>query len=142
MNNTEGRAAEHPAERGSGNPESAARARFAHEARMRGLIDAIEAEALGPIAHVIHIGIGGSALGPALLLDALGRDEGRYQVEVVSNVDGVALEAAFARCDPAATLIAVASKTFTTTETMLNARSALAWLEENGWRIPMAAWWR
>jgi len=53
-------------------------------------------------------------------------------VHVVSNIDGVAMEQAFAACDPATTLIAVASKTFTTTETMTNANSALKWLEENG----------
>ena len=131
VNASEGRAAEHGAERGTGSPDSVARARGCH-ARMRALIDAIEAGALGPIRHVLHIGIGGSALGPALLIDALGREAERYDVAVVSNVDGAALAAAFARFDPAATLIAVASKTFTTSETMLNAASALAWLAEGG----------
>src|SRR3954471_11482871 len=120
VNPTEGRAAEHSAERGQGAPESVASAAAAH-ARMRALIDAIEAEAFGPVRHILHIGIGGSALGPDLLVDALGRDADRYDVAVVSNVDGVALEEALDRFDPEATLIAVASKTFTTTETMLNA---------------------
>jgi glucose-6-phosphate isomerase len=99
---------------------------------MRALIDAIEAEALGPIRHVLHIGIGGSALGPDLAIDALGRDAGRYDVAVVSNVDGAALEEVLTRFDPTATLVIVASKTFTTTETMLNAASALSWMQENG----------
>ncbi|AGH47975.1 MULTISPECIES: glucose-6-phosphate isomerase [Sphingomonas] len=135
VNVTEGRAAEHPAERGQGAPESVARARHFH-ARMRALIDAIEADALGPIRHVLHIGIGGSALGPDLLVDALGRDSGRYDVAIVSNVDGAALEAVFRRFDPAATLVVIASKTFTTTETMLNAASALAWLAEAGVEDP------
>jgi glucose-6-phosphate isomerase len=53
-------------------------------------------------------------------------------VHVVSNIDGLALEQAFAACDPATTLIAVASKTFTTIETMTNAASALKWLADNG----------
>ncbi|MGE7207358.1 glucose-6-phosphate isomerase [Sphingomonas sp. NPDC019816] len=131
VNVTEGRAVEHTAERGEGNPESVATARQSH-ARMRALIDAIEAEALGPIRHVLHIGIGGSALGPDLLVDALGRDSDRYDVAIVSNVDGVALEEVFKRFDPAATLLVVASKTFTTTETMLNATSALQWMTEHG----------
>ena len=131
VNVTEGRAAEHSAERGEGAPESVARARHFH-ARMRALIDAIEAEALGPVRHILHIGIGGSALGPDLLVDALGRDMDRYEVAIVSNVDGVALEDAMDRFDPAATLVAIASKTFTTTETMLNADSAMAWLAEHG----------
>lgn len=131
INATEGRAAEHSAERGEGAPESVARAAQLH-GRMRALIDAIEAEAFGPIRHVLHIGIGGSALGPQLLIDALGREEARYEVAIVSNIDALALEEAFRRFDPSATLIVVASKTFTTTETLLNAESALAWLSEGG----------
>lgn len=131
VNPTEGRAAEHTAERGEGAPDSVARAREG-QARMRALIDVIEAEALGPIQHVLHIGIGGSALGPDLLVDALGRDALRYDVAIVSNVDGAALEEAIADFDPAATLIVVASKTFTTIETMLNAESALGWMAEGG----------
>ena len=61
-------------------------------------------------------GITGSrtALGPALAVDALSRDLKLVDVHVVSNIDGVALEAAFAACDPKTTWIAVASKTFTT----------------------------
>jgi glucose-6-phosphate isomerase len=131
VNPTEGRAAEHSAERGQGAPESVARAAAFH-ARMRALIDAIEAEAFGPVRHILHIGIGGSALGPELLIDALGRGAGRYDAAVVSNVDGSALEEAVADFDPQTTLLVVASKTFTTTETMLNARSAVAWLEQGG----------
>jgi glucose-6-phosphate isomerase len=131
VNVTEGRAATHGAERGEGSPEDVAQARGLHT-RMRALIDAIEAEALGPIRHILHIGIGGSALGPDLLVDALGRDMDRFDVAIVSNVDGVPLEDVFDAFDPQATLIAIASKTFTTTETMLNAESALAWLAEGG----------
>jgi len=131
VNPTEGRAAEHGAERGQGAPESVARAAALH-LRMRAVIDAIEAEAFGPVRHILHIGIGGSALGPKLLIDALGRDSGRYEAAVVANVDGAALEEALADFDPHATLVVIASKTFTTTETMLNARSALQWLEEGG----------
>jgi glucose-6-phosphate isomerase len=135
VNVTEGRAAEHSAERGQGAPESVARASAFH-ARMRALIDAIEAGALGPIRHILHVGIGGSALGPDLIVDALGRDAGRYDVAIVSNVDGAALDEAFRRFDPTATVLVVASKTFTTTETMLNAASALAWMEEGGVEDP------
>ena len=131
VNATEGRAAEHAAERGEGRPESVARARGLH-ARMRTLVDAIEAEALGAIRHILHVGIGGSALAPRLLIDALGRTAGRYDAAVVSNVDGAALEAAIRRFDPHSTLLVIASKTFATTETMLNAASALSWMEEHG----------
>jgi len=131
VNPTEGRAAGHTAERGQGAPESVAAAAGLH-ARMRALIDAIEAEAFGPVRHILHLGIGGSALGPKLLIDALGRRAGRYEAAIVSNVDGAALEEALAGFDPHATLLVIASKTFTTVETMLNARSALRWLEEAG----------
>jgi glucose-6-phosphate isomerase len=131
VNPTEGRAAEHSAERGQGAPESVARASALH-ARMRSLIDAVEAGAFGEIRHILHVGIGGSALGPDFVIDALGRGVGRYETAIVSNVDGAALEAAVERFDPAATLLVVASKTFTTLETMLNARSALAWMEHGG----------
>jgi glucose-6-phosphate isomerase len=131
VNPTEARAAEHTAERGEGSPESVAGARRSH-GRMRTLVDAVEAEAFGAIRHILHVGIGGSALGPELLIDALGRQAGRYDVAIVSNVDGAALEEAMRRFDPHATLLVVASKTFTTSETMLNAASALSWMEEHG----------
>lgn len=131
INRTEGRAVEHGALRGEGRAESVAEAK-AMRVRMRTLIDAIEAGALGDIRHVLHIGIGGSALGPDLLVDALARHSNRYQVAVVSNVDGCALEEAIARFDPQTTLIAVASKTFTTSETMLNAASAIQWMMDAG----------
>ncbi len=136
VNPSEGRAAEHSAERGEGNPDSVAAARALHS-RMRALIDAIEGEAMGPVRHILHVGIGGSALGPDLIVDALGRDAGRYDVAIVSNVDGCALEAAFARFDPSATLLVIASKTFTTTETMLNAASVVQWMEDDGVTDPM-----
>ncbi|MCE7797002.1 glucose-6-phosphate isomerase [Sphingobium sufflavum] len=131
INNSEGRAVEHSALRGEGRAETVKEAKMLRS-RMRTLIDAIEAEALGEVRHVLHIGIGGSALGPDLLVDALARNSDRYDVAVVSNVDGAALEEAIKGFDPHATLIAVASKTFTTGETMLNAASALQWMMDAG----------
>ncbi len=130
-NPTEDRAAEHSAERGDGAPESVHLAQALHQ-RMRMMVDAIEAGAFGEIRHLLHIGIGGSALGPDLLIDALGRPGSRYDVAVVSNVDGAALSEVFDKFDPTYTLVAVASKTFTTTETLLNAESAVQWLDEAG----------
>jgi glucose-6-phosphate isomerase len=131
VNPTEGRAAEHCAERGNGDAQSVAEAKALHT-RMRSLIEAIDAGAMGEIKHVLHIGIGGSALGPKLLIDALGRDEMRYDVKVVSNVDAAALTEAIKDMDPHKTIIAVASKTFTTTETLMNANSALSWMAAAG----------
>ena len=131
VNPTENRAAEHSALRGVGKEASVEEA-MALAARMKLLVEAIHDGALGEINHLIHIGIGGSALGPALAVDALARDLKLCDVHVVSNIDGLALEEAFMACDPATTLIAVASKTFTTIETMTNAASTLQWLSDNG----------
>lgn len=134
-NLSENRAAEHLAMRGFGNEASLAVASEYH-ARMHALVEAIHGGALGEIRHLIHIGIGGSALGPGLALDALGRDGAMIDVHMISNIDGLALEEVFGRCDPRTTLVAVASKSFTTTETMTNAASVLAWLAEGGIEDP------
>lgn len=131
VNPTEGRAAEHTAQRGVGKDESVELA-MGYHGRMAAVVEAIHQGALGEIRHLIHIGIGGSALGPALAIDALARKGAMVEVHVVSNIDGAALEAAFAACDPETTMLAIASKTFTTTETMVNAVSAIDWLTENG----------
>ncbi len=131
INLTEHRAVEHTALRGVGR-ESSVEEAYALHLRMKSLVEAIHDGALGEVKHLIHIGIGGSALGPALAIDALTRDGAKVDVHVVANIDGVALEAATRACDPATTLIAVASKTFTTTETMTNAASALDWLKAGG----------
>lgn len=137
VNTTEGRPAEHPAERGNGDVDAVAHARALQE-RMRGLVEAIDAGAMGDIKHILHIGIGGSALGPKLLVDALGRDNARYDVKVVSNIDGAALTEAVKGMDPHKTIVAVASKTFTTTETLLNATSAMEWMRDGGVADPYA----
>ncbi|WP_151975738.1 glucose-6-phosphate isomerase [Erythrobacter sp. EC-HK427] len=131
VNPTEGRAAEHTALRGVGKESSVEEAAALLE-RMKLMVEAIHGGVFGEVKHLIHVGIGGSALGPALAVDALTRDGAEVDVHVVSNIDGVALEAAFKACDPATTMLAVASKTFTTIETMTNATSALKWLADNG----------
>lgn len=131
INLSEDRASEHPAERGMGAEHAVEQANALH-ARMAALVDAVESGLMGEIRHVLHIGIGGSALGPKLVIDALCRDSGRYDVAVVANVDGESLSEAVAGFDPAKTLVAIASKTFTTTETLMNATSAIEWLREGG----------
>jgi glucose-6-phosphate isomerase len=83
------------------------------------------------IRTVINIGIGGSDLGPAMAYDALVAFADRsIECRFVSNVDGNDLWEATQDADPASTLFIVASKTFTTLETITNARSARAWLTD------------
>ncbi len=81
------------------------------------------------ITTVVNIGIGGSDLGPAMAVEALRPlTEGAPRVVFVSNVDGTDLANVLEDADPAGTLFIVASKTFTTQETLANARTARAWL--------------
>ncbi|SPF80793.1 glucose-6-phosphate isomerase [Pseudoprimorskyibacter insulae] len=81
---------------------------------------------------VVNIGIGGSDLGPAMAYIALSPYHSGPRCHFVSNVDGADIADTLAGLDPAKTLFIVASKTFTTIETMTNARTALAWLEKAG----------
>ena len=131
VNPSEGRPATHVAERGSGASEDVATAQ-ARRNRMRALIDAIEAGAFEDVTGVLHIGIGGSVLGPALLVDALGRRKARVDVSFLSNIDGEAFDEATEGLDPATTLVVVASKTMTTAETLANLDAALNWLRDAG----------
>ena len=81
------------------------------------------------IETVINIGIGGSDLGPVMAYEALAAfRHDRIRCRFVSNVDGSDLAAAVGDLDPATTLFVISSKTFTTQETLTNARSARAWL--------------
>ena len=80
---------------------------------------------------IVHIGIGGSVLGPAMITQALTPyHHDRARVHFVSNVDGAHLHDTLKPLDPATTLFLIASKTFTTQETMLNAASARRWITE------------
>jgi glucose-6-phosphate isomerase len=82
-----------------------------------------------PIRSVVHLGIGGSDLGPALVCEALaGARRDGVEVAFVSNVDPEHLARALPALDPAATLFVVTSKTFTTVETLRNAQAAREWL--------------
>ena len=106
------------------------------QARMRALASQLRAGlrlgATGrPIRDVVHIGIGGSDLGPALVCEALaplGARRDGCDVTFVSNVDPEHLTRTLAGLDPATTLFIVTSKTFTTAETLKNAQAARDWL--------------
>ena len=81
-----------------------------------------------PIRHVIPLGSGGSYLGPRRVGEALAAIADGPAVRFVANIDPAALDDALAGLDPASTLVVVASKTFTTQETMANATAARRWI--------------
>jgi len=84
-----------------------------------------------PITDVVNIGIGGSDLGPVMVSEALRPYGYRFNVHFVSNVDGSQIHDTLAGLNPETTLFLVASKTFTTQETMTNANQARRWLLES-----------
>ena len=80
------------------------------------------------ITDVVNIGIGGSDLGPYMVTEALRPYKNRLNMHFVSNVDGTHIAETLKKVNPETTLFLVASKTFTTQETMTNANSARDWL--------------
>ena len=92
-----------------------------------------------PVTDIVNIGIGGSHLGPKMACQAL-RSFGapHLSMHFVSNVDGHDLAAVLGQVNPETTLFVIASKTFTTLETMTNARSARQWFLQNGREIDLA----
>jgi len=85
-----------------------------------------------PITDVVNVGIGGSDLGPKMVCLALRQfAHPRLTMHFVSNVDGHDMDAALSRVNPETTLFIIASKTFTTAETMMNANTARAWFLRN-----------
>ncbi|SHK32367.1 glucose-6-phosphate isomerase [Shimia gijangensis] len=83
----------------------------------------------GRVTDVVNIGIGGSDLGPAMAVLALAPYADGPKCHFVSNVDGADLQDTLQGLNPKTTLIVVASKTFTTQETMMNAHTALQWMQ-------------
>jgi glucose-6-phosphate isomerase len=142
VNITEGRAVLHPALRAAddadfralGEPVSTEVA-AAREAMAEFATDVGSGAETGgtkqPFTAIVHIGIGGSDLGPRLLWDALRPLEPVMDLRFVSNIDPRDMGEALAGLDPTTTLVVVVSKTFTTQETLANAELAKAWLAES-----------
>lgn len=137
INRTEGRAVLHTALRADQGPimvdgadvlpeVSATRARMA--AFATALREGRIAGAGGRYTDVVNIGIGGSDLGPAMATLALAPYHDGPRLHYVSNVDGAHIHDTLQGLDPKTTLVIVASKTFTTIETMTNADTARAWM--------------
>jgi len=134
INNTENRAVKHwllRAPRDAADPDSVA----VHDTLQAMLAFAEQVRADAAITDVVNIGIGGSDLGPQMAVAALDAHviEGK-RFHFVSNIDGHELAAVLRRVRPESTLFLIASKTFTTLETMTNARSARSWFEQQGGR--------
>jgi glucose-6-phosphate isomerase len=123
INATEGRAVRHAALRAG---EAAPAQAQATLARMRAL-----AAGLAGVRRIVHLGTGGSDLGARLLMDALG-GQAAIEVRFAANIDPLDLSRALEGAEPAATLVVAVSKTFTTAETLANARAAKAWLGGRG----------
>ncbi len=83
-----------------------------------------------PFNAIVHIGIGGSDLGPRLIWEALRPLNPKIEIRFAANVDPSELAFALAGLEPAETLVVVVSKTFTTQETLANAEAARAWLRD------------
>lgn len=137
VNATEGRAALHTALRA---PPGAG----PHSERVHATLDAMLAFAQtvrdgGRFTDVVHIGIGGSDLGPQMVTQALSAYvQGGPRLHFVSNLDGHHIARVLAPLTAARTLFIVASKTFTTQETLANAEAARAWLSAGGQTDPGA----
>ena len=90
-----------------------------------------------PLSGVVNIGIGGSDLGPRLLVEALSEfHQDGMEIDFVANIDPFDLERVLAHADPETTLFIAASKSFTTPETLANAERARVWLRDNGCSDP------
>lgn len=143
VNNTERRAALHVALRDPGTTplvvagEDVRAAVSRERAKLRAFVAAVhEGRRVGvtgrAFTDVINIGIGGSDLGPVMAVEALKPfAKPGVAVHFVSNIDGAEFEDLKASLDPSTTLVIVCSKTFTTIETLTNARRARAWLESH-----------
>jgi glucose-6-phosphate isomerase len=138
VNPTEGRAALHTALRAS-NPNAPFHQQVqAERAKMAAFADQVRSGAWTGytgkrIRHVVNIGIGGSDLGPKMVVHALHHlATPEITTHFVSNVDGADLYNVMQQIDPEETLAIIVSKTFTTLETMTNARSLRDWFTEKG----------
>jgi glucose-6-phosphate isomerase len=126
VNSTENRAAWHTALRAGDNAEVKNVLQ-----RMRALASRLREEK--KFNRIVNLGTGGSDLGPRLLADALG--DGTLEVRFAANVDPRDLERALEGARPESTLFVVASKTFTTQETMANAAAAKSWGAKNFYAV-------
>jgi glucose-6-phosphate isomerase len=135
INWTEHRAAWHTALRASQPPAAVADQVLGERRRVRRFVE--DADARGAWKHVLHLGIGGSDWGPRLVVRALGGQGLNRNLRFAANVDAHDITLELKGLDPRDTLIIIASKSFTTTESLANAKVALDWLKASGVADPV-----
>jgi glucose-6-phosphate isomerase len=130
VNSSEGRAAWH----------TALRARDAAPLEVKRALERMRALAadLPGVRRIVHLGTGGSDLGPRLVVDALG-GKSALDVRFAASIDPLDLARALEGAEPSSTLVVAVSKTFTTRETLANARAAKAWLGGRGRLVAVTA---
>jgi len=132
VNPSEHRAALHTALRGDLSTAPAAREAATQARHARARMATLVAELTASnITDIVSIGIGGSDLGPRLIVDALASEHARFRIHFVSNVDAAAISRALANLDPARTAAILISKTFATQETLLNGQLVRNWLNHD-----------
>ena len=138
VNDSEARGAQHAALRSARAAPGAVSAFAAQRARFLDFAERLRAGAVAgsagqPLDTVVCLGIGGSDLGPRLVIDALHEAGARGpRVHLVANLDPRELEAALAVSRPSRTLVVAISKSFGTLETLENLRAAREWLQQGG----------
>ena len=135
VNWTEDRAAWHTALRAADPPAAVAGPILEQLQKLSAFVE--QANAQNKYRNIVHLGIGGSDWGPRLAIESLQNNYGRRLLRFAANVDAHAITSALSGLDPHDTLVIVASKSFTTIESMANASCAIDWMRASGVNQPL-----
>ncbi len=135
INRSEHRPALHTALRGSPAPAAVSQTVATALDRMAKFVE--QTNAANRYQNVVHLGIGGSDWGPRMVWQALRGIGTRRELRFAANIDSHAISSALAGLDPQDTLLVIASKSFTTLESITNAQYALNWMQQGGVSRPL-----
>lgn len=135
VNWTEDRAAWHTALRAANPPAQVAKPVLDVLQKLSSFVE--QANAHNRYRNIVHLGIGGSDWGPRLAIESLQNNYGRRLVRFAANVDAHAITSALSGLDPHDTLVIIASKSFTTIESIANATCAMDWMRAAGIAHPL-----
>lgn len=135
VNVTENRPALHTALRSTHPPAQVAQQITQERDRMQAFVERVNAK--NQYRNVIHLGIGGSDWGPRMAIRALSGVSTRRTIRFAANVDAHAITAALEGLDPRDTLVLIASKSFTTIESLANAQRVIDWMRASGIQNPL-----